>query len=64
MIGTENKNYIFIIVSIIKRKIYFSFYNGTSYSVNWYKLNNLYFEKECEEYFNNVSFSTWNIKYF
>lgn len=36
---------------------------GTSYSLNWYKLGNLKFEKECEDYFYDSQFSTWNIKY-
>lgn len=34
-----------------------------SYSLNSYKLGNLKFEKEYEDYFYDSQFSTWNIKY-
>ena len=36
---------------------------GTSYSLNFYKLGTLEFEKECEDYFYDSQFSSWNIKY-
>tara|TARA_B100000902_G_C27103359_1_gene809938 strand:- start:125 stop:838 length:714 start_codon:yes stop_codon:yes gene_type:complete len=36
---------------------------GTSYSMNWYKLNNLTFKKECETIFYDAPFSTWNLKF-
>jgi hypothetical protein len=36
---------------------------GTSYSLNWYKLNELYFDQKCSESLYFAPFSTWNIKY-
>jgi len=36
---------------------------GTSYTFNWYKLKDLYFDKDCEDILYDAPFSTWNIKY-
>ena len=36
---------------------------GTSYTFNWYKLSDITFDKDCEEIFYDLPFSTWNIKY-
>ena len=36
---------------------------GLGYSVNWYKLNNLTFDNDCEDLFYDAPFSTWNIKF-
>ena len=36
---------------------------GTSYALNWYKLSDIIFDKDCEEIFYDLPFSTWNIKY-
>ncbi len=36
---------------------------GTSYSMNWYKLGNLTFKKECEEILYDAPFSTWNLDF-
>ena len=35
---------------------------GTSYSMNWYKLSNLTFNKDCESFY-DAPFSTWNIDF-
>ena len=37
---------------------------GTSYSMNWYKLGNLKFKKECEEILYDIPFSTWNLNFY
>jgi hypothetical protein len=37
---------------------------GTGYSMNWYKLGNLKFKKECEEILYDVPFSTWNLDFY
>ena len=37
---------------------------GTSYSMNWYKLGNLTFKKECEEILYDAPFSTWNLDFY
>lgn len=36
---------------------------GTSYSINWYKLSNLQFKKDCEEILYDAPFSTWNLDF-
>ena len=36
---------------------------GTSYSMNWYKLGNLKFNKNCEDSFYDAPFSTWNLEF-
>ena len=36
---------------------------GTSYTFNWYKLSDIIFDKDCEDIFYDIPFSTWNIKY-
>ena len=36
---------------------------GTSYAFNWYKLSDIFFDKDCEDIFYDIPFSTWNIKY-
>lgn len=36
---------------------------GTSYALNWYKLGNLKFKKECEEVLYEAPFSTWNLDF-
>ena len=36
---------------------------GTSYSVSWYKLRDLTFDKNCRDLFINSPFSTWNLKF-
>jgi ectoine hydroxylase-related dioxygenase (phytanoyl-CoA dioxygenase family) len=38
---------------------------STGYSTSWYKLNmnDMIFEEECRECFNNATFSTWNINF-
>ena len=36
---------------------------GTSYSLNWYRLNNLTFDSDSEEIFYDAPFSTWNLKF-
>ena len=36
---------------------------GTSYAFNWYRLSDIYFDKDCEDIFYDIPFSTWNIKY-
>ena len=33
------------------------------YTFNWYKLKDLYFDKDSEDIFYDAPFSTWNIKY-
>ena len=33
------------------------------FSTGWYKLNDLYFDEDCEEYLYDAPFTTWNIKY-
>ena len=37
---------------------------GTSYSMNWYKLGNLNFKKDCKEVFYDAPFSTWNLDFY
>ena len=36
---------------------------GTSYTMNWYKLSNLKFKKDCQDEFYNVPFSIWNLEF-
>jgi len=36
---------------------------GIGYSLNWYKLGNLKFKKECENVLYDTTFSTWNLDY-
>lgn len=36
---------------------------GTSYTMNWYSLGKLKFEKECEDILYDAPFSTWNLEY-
>ena len=37
---------------------------GTTYTINWYKLNKLKFKKECIPIFDNTVFSNWNLEFF
>ena len=36
---------------------------GISYTFNWYKLSDIIFDKDCEDIFYDIPFSTWNIKF-
>ena len=36
---------------------------GTSYTMNWYNLGKLQFDKDCEDEFYDAPFSTWNLEY-
>ena len=36
---------------------------GVGYSLNWYRLGNLEFKKDCEEILYDTPFSTWNLDF-
>lgn len=36
---------------------------GTSYTMNWYKLGNIKFKKDCEEELYDAPFSIWNLEF-
>ena len=36
---------------------------GTSYTMNWYKLSNLKFKKDCQDELYNAPFSIWNLDF-
>ena len=36
---------------------------ATSYTMNWYNLGKLKFDKDCEYAFYDSPFSTWNLEY-